>query len=113
MATEGFRRWWAAALGVNLLFGVPCIVPVWLFWYFLSNWPLADLGMTMREPTENDGMLPWMMFGGPIVVGSLMLWWLINFSLRRRVRTRSRVYWPVSALTALVPSITLMIGLPV
>ncbi|MFE9662957.1 hypothetical protein [Streptomyces sp. NPDC005955] len=50
--------------------------------------------------------------GVPCVVPVRLLRWLIDLPLRRRVRTRSRVYWPVSALGALTPSLTFMSALP-
>ena len=53
-------KWLPAAVGVNLLLGIPGVVPLWLLWYFASNGPLADIGWTRREPTENDGMLFWL-----------------------------------------------------
>ncbi|WP_442813073.1 hypothetical protein [Streptomyces sp. NBC_01800] len=75
------------------------------------NWPLAAVGWTQREPTENDGMLPWLLVGGPVVALFALLWWLANRPLRRRTALAPRLYWAVSALMTLVPSITLMIVL--
>lgn len=62
--TGGMRKWLPTAVGVNLVLGIPGVVPVWLLSYFAVNWPLAAVGWTQREPTENDGMLPWLLLGG-------------------------------------------------
>lgn len=109
--TGGMRKWLPTAVGVNLLLGIPGVVPVWLLSYFAVNWPLAAIGWTQREPTENDGMLPWLLLGGPVVALFALLWWLANRPLRRRTALDPRLYWPVSVLMTLVPSITLMIVL--
>ncbi|WP_441246990.1 hypothetical protein [Kitasatospora sp. McL0602] len=104
------RAWWPAVVA-NLLLGVPGVAPVWLVWYLAVNWPLAALGWTRREPTENDGVLPWLLLGTPVVALYGLAWWLANRPLRRRVAAAGRLYWPVSALVALVPTFTLMIVL--
>ncbi|MFE7791517.1 hypothetical protein [Streptomyces sp. NPDC057460] len=104
-------KWLLTAVGVNLLLGIPGVVPVWLLSYLAGNWPLAAVGWTQREPTENDGMLPWLLVGGPVVALFALLWWLANRPLRRRTALAPRLYWSVSALMTLVPSITLMIVL--
>ena len=97
-----------AVVGVNLLLGIPAVVPVFLLWYFAVNWPLAAVGWTQREPTENDGMLPWLMIGGPVLTLFAAVWWLFNSPMRRRVALAPRLYWLVSALMTLVPSFTLI-----
>ncbi|MFF4267641.1 hypothetical protein ACFY7Y_38625 [Streptomyces virginiae] len=99
------RNWWITA-GTNLVMGVPGIVPVWLVWYVAVNGPLADLGWTVPEPTENDGMLVVLV---PIVAAFALLWWLANDFLRRWNTAAARVYWPVCALAALVPTAALIV----
>lgn len=96
---------WLICVGVNLLLGVPAIVPVWLAWYFSVNFPLAALGWTQAEPTENDGALPWLVVVAPVVALSALVWWLVNRAIARRTRLRGRAYWPVGAVTVLVPSL--------
>ncbi|GAA4899324.1 hypothetical protein GCM10023237_17830 [Streptomyces coeruleoprunus] len=95
-------------MAVNLTLGIPGIVPVWLLWYFVANWPLAAMGWTQREPTENDGVLPWLLVGGPVVGLFGLVWWLVNRPLRRRTALDPRVYWPASALVTLVPTLALI-----
>ncbi|WP_329405034.1 hypothetical protein OG523_25995 [Streptomyces virginiae] len=85
------------------------VVPVWLLWYIAVNGPLADLGWTRREPTENDGMLLWLVIAVPVVTLFALLWWLANHFVRRSNTAPARVYWPVCALVTLVPSVTLML----
>lgn len=105
------RKWSSIAVGVNLLLGIPGVLPAWLLWYFAANWPLAAIGWSEPEPTENDGMLPWLLVGVPVVGLFALLWWLINRSVRRRTALGARVYWPLSALVTLVPTFALMIAL--
>ncbi|MFD5032318.1 hypothetical protein ACFWM0_18160 [Streptomyces sp. NPDC058405] len=102
-------KWSLTSVGVNLLLGLPAVVPVWLLWYFAANWPFAALGWTQREPTENDGMLPWFLFGGPVTVGFTLLWWLANRPVRRRLAVASPWYWLASALVTLLPTFVLVI----
>ncbi|MER6916556.1 hypothetical protein ABT354_33305 [Streptomyces sp. NPDC000594] len=102
------RTWSWTAVGVNLLLGIPGVVPVWVLWYFAANWPLAALGLTQREPTENDGVLPVLMVMVPVLIVSALLWWLANRPLRRRTEWAPRVYWPLNVLATLVPSGVLM-----
>ncbi|KUH36674.1 MULTISPECIES: hypothetical protein [Streptomyces] len=103
------RKWLAAGAGVNLVLGVPGVVPVWLVWYWASNWPLAGLGWTQAEPTENDGMLPWFMVATPVLVLFGLGWWLVNRPLRRRAGVRGRVYWSVAVAAASVPTAALIV----
>jgi len=102
------RKWLLTAVGANLLLGVPGVVPVFLLWYFAVNWPLAAAGWTQRKPTENDGVLPWLLVCGPVVVLFTLIWWFVNSPLRRRVTLTPRLYWLVSALVTLVPTFTLI-----
>ncbi|MFE7777995.1 hypothetical protein ACFU5O_29675 [Streptomyces sp. NPDC057445] len=101
-------RKWSTAVAVNLLLGIPGVAPVWLFWYFAVNWPLAAIGWTRPEPTENDGMLPWLVVGAPVLLLFALVWWLVNRVVWRRMAPAPRFYRPVSALVTLVPSFTLM-----
>ncbi|MEV0322462.1 hypothetical protein ACIBKX_37175 [Streptomyces sp. NPDC050658] len=98
---------WAAPLLVNVLLGLPGVVPIWLVWYLMSNWPLADLGLTVREPTENDGMLVWLPIGVPVVVLYASLWWLASRPLRRRSELAPRTYWCLSVLAPFIPTAAL------
>ncbi|MFI9203035.1 hypothetical protein [Streptomyces sp. NPDC053048] len=100
----------ATAVVVNLLLGIPGVVPVWLLWYFAVNWPLAAIGWSDPEPTENDGTLPGLLVG-VLLLGLFVLWWLINRSVRRRTTLDARLYWPVSAVATLVPTFVLMVVL--
>ncbi|MCX4744291.1 hypothetical protein OG455_01970 [Kitasatospora sp. NBC_01287] len=109
-ATARVRSWSTAVL-VNLTLGVPGVVPVWLLWYLAVNWPLAALGWATREATENDGVLPWLMIGLPVLTLFGLLWWLANRRVRRSMAPPSRLYWPVSGLLTAVPTFVLMIVL--
>ncbi|MEV0260243.1 hypothetical protein AB0I49_02705 [Streptomyces sp. NPDC050617] len=99
---------WPVPLGVNLLLGVLGVVPIWLLWYFASNWPLAALGLTQREPTENDGVLPWLLIGIPVVGLYGLLWWSANRPLRRGTTLTPRTYWLLSTAATLLPTVVLI-----
>ncbi|KPC83354.1 MULTISPECIES: hypothetical protein [Streptomyces] len=103
-------RWRLTAAGLNLLLGVPGVVPVWLLWYYVSNGPLADLGRTSREPTENDGMLLWLVVVVPVLAVFGIIWWLANEPVRRRAALAPHTYWTAGVLLTLVPTAVLVVG---
>ncbi|MEW2066323.1 hypothetical protein [Streptomyces sp. NPDC007346] len=90
---------------VNLLFGIPAMVPIFLTWYFLSNGPLAELGWTRRDPNEDDGMLLWLVIVVPVVACFGGVWALINLWMRGRLFTEAPPYpyWPLSVTLTLAP----------
>lgn len=102
-------RHWSAPLLLNVLLGIPGVVPIWLLWYLAANWPLAGLGLTVREPTETDGALGWVLITVPVVGLYGLLWWSANRPLARRTALGSRAYWLLSVLTTFVPTIVLII----
>ncbi|MGW0789052.1 hypothetical protein ACWD04_12540 [Streptomyces sp. NPDC002911] len=103
-------KWRLTAAGMNLLLGVPGVVPAFLIWYYLSNGPLADLGWTSREPTENDGMLLWLVIVVPVVAVFGIIWWLVNEPVRRRASLAPGAYWTTGVLLTLVPTGVLIVG---
>ncbi|QTE27942.1 hypothetical protein [Pengzhenrongella sicca] len=80
-------------------------------WFLAANWPLAAVGWTQTEPTENDGTGPWLLIGGPVVALFALVWWLVNRDLRRRVALAPWQYWLVSALATLLPTLVLVLVL--
>ncbi|MFC5667964.1 hypothetical protein ACFP3U_33990 [Kitasatospora misakiensis] len=98
------RTYPPAAVLLNVLLGVPAVVPVGLLWYFAVSWPLAGLGWTERDPTENDGMLPWLLLAVPVLSVFLGVWWPANHWLKGRRRRAVGPYWTVSVLLTLVPT---------
>ncbi|WP_346771989.1 hypothetical protein [Streptomyces sp. JH34] len=104
-------KWLPVAVGVNVLLGVPGVVPVWLLWYYASNGPLASMGWTSREPTENDGLFFWLVAAVVVNAVFLLVWWFANRPVRRRMALDPLVYWPAGALIALVPTFILMLVL--
>ncbi|MEU0300080.1 hypothetical protein ABZ252_11515 [Streptomyces sp. NPDC006175] len=103
-------KWRLTAAGMNLLLGVPGVVPVWLVWYYLSNGPLADAGWTSREPTENDGMTLWLVIVVPVAAVFGIIWWLANDWVGRRASLSPGAYWTACALLTLVPTGVLVAG---
>jgi hypothetical protein len=91
------------AVGVNLLLGVLAIVPLFLIWYALSNGPLASLGWTQPEPTENDGMLIWWLLAAVAFCVFASIWGWVNFWIRRKVAVPASQYWAACVVASLVP----------
>ncbi|GAB3657238.1 hypothetical protein GCM10027589_17190 [Actinocorallia lasiicapitis] len=98
-------RKWTVCLAVNLLLGIPGIVPIWLAWHFAANWPPAALGWAQREPTENDGMAPTAILTFLAVGLSAVIWWLVNDVVARVTRLRGAAFWAVSLLAVLIPTL--------
>ncbi|KOV51832.1 membrane protein [Streptomyces sp. AS58] len=111
MKTSTARPWLRLSLplAVNVVLGFPAVVPAFLLWYLASNWPLASLGWTDREPTENDGVLPWVMVATPILALFGLVWWLANRPLRRRTDLSRRAYWLLSGAATATPTLTLIL----
>jgi hypothetical protein len=99
------ERMWKLGLAVfvNLLLGIPGVVPLFLVWYLMVNGPLAALGWTMRDPNENDGMLLWLVIIVPVFCLFASIWWLVNVWLRPTTAVRASRYWPVCAAATLLP----------
>lgn len=100
---------WCALLGMNLLLGIPGVIPLWMLWYLTENWPLAELGITAREPTENDGMAVALLTFGPFLIAGALVWWFANRSLSRRISLASHEYWLCSGLVTILPSVAIML----
>ncbi|MDW4900243.1 hypothetical protein HXS80_20200 [Streptomyces sp. CB04723] len=100
-------RLWKSSVPVaaNLLLGIPAVVPLFLIWYLLSNYPLADLGWTQREPTENDGILPGLIIAVPVVGVFGIVWALLNLWMRDRLSAGASAssYWTLAAALTLAP----------
>ncbi|MFJ6864088.1 hypothetical protein ACIQRS_07905 [Streptomyces termitum] len=94
-------------VAVNLLLGVPAVVPAFLVWYYLTNGPLADLGWTRRDPNENDGMLLWLVIVVPVVALFATVWGLANGWMRRRTvpGTPPYPYWTIATVLTLAPTL--------
>lgn len=91
---------WLAPLAVNVLFGYLLVLPLSLVWYFLADYPLAALGLTERDPTDNDGILPHLIVLGGVGL-FIALWAVINLALRALLRLPARSYWLVSVVLLL------------
>ncbi|MFH8616556.1 hypothetical protein ACH4E8_15955 [Streptomyces sp. NPDC017979] len=101
---------WVVPVLLNLVLGLLAVVPLWLWVFFAINFPLAELGLTEREPTENDGMLPWLVVLVPLTGGLLGLWFLVGTLLRRGPLRAARAYWWVLAAVALLPTTAVFVG---
>ncbi|MEF9904062.1 hypothetical protein [Streptomyces sp. P9-A2] len=104
---QALRRW-GAPLAVNLILGVVAVVPLWLSMMFVVSCPLAEPGPTSREPTDNDGMLPWVMILIPVWAVFLALWIPLNQWVRPESCARRR-YWTASAGLVPVPMVLIAV----
>jgi hypothetical protein len=93
---------WPTALGVNLLLGIPGIVPIWLLWFLAASWHDP-------EPTENDGMALWLVIVVPAVGLYAMLWRATNSALSSRTSLTARTYWLLSVAGTLSPTVVLLL----
>ncbi|MFF1278326.1 hypothetical protein ACFVZC_33920 [Streptomyces marokkonensis] len=103
---EAVRRW-GPSVAAHLILGVVAVVPLWLTMMFAANHPLAELGLTSREPTDNDGMLPWAMLLVPVWAAFLALWLPVGSLARPEEGVRKRRYWTVSSALVLSPMVFL------
>ncbi|WP_326752890.1 hypothetical protein OIE73_14045 [Streptomyces hirsutus] len=99
---------WGAPPAVNLILGVVAVVPLWLSMMFVVSYPLAGLGLTSREPTDNDGVLPWMTILILVWAVFLALWIPLNQWARPECCARRR-YWATSAGLVPVPMTVLVV----
>ena len=109
MTKTGHMRRLLVPVGVNLLLGILAVVPFFLLWYALSNGPLADLGWTRGEPTENDGMLIWWLIAAVALGTFVSIWGFVNVWLRRKVAVPASHYWPACVVATLVPFCIILI----
>lgn len=80
-------------IAVNLLLGIPAIIPMFLAYYVMSNGPLAALGWTQREPTENEGTLVLLLGTAPVFCLFGSTWGLVNLWMRPKVPVPAFQYW--------------------
>jgi hypothetical protein len=95
---------WLAPLAVNVLFGYFAVFPLSLVWYYLTNSPLVAQGLTERDPTDNDGILGYLIVLGGVGL-FIALWAVVNLALRALLRLPARSYWPVSVALLFGPFI--------
>ncbi|TDC74327.1 hypothetical protein E1283_16135 [Streptomyces hainanensis] len=97
---------------MNAVLGLVGVVPCFFLWYFLSDYPLHDLGLTAREPTENDGIgvVAFLL----LLVGGwfLAVWLLSNVPVRKGTPARSlptRRYWATSSAVSCAPTLVVVL----
>jgi hypothetical protein len=105
--TAAPRRFtWLVPLVVNGVFGYLAVLPLGVVWYFLVNHPLAALGLTERDPTDNDGILPHLILLAGVGL-FFALWAAVNLVVRALSRLPASFYWPASVALLLGPFILL------
>ncbi|MEV2256039.1 hypothetical protein AB0I94_36715 [Streptomyces sp. NPDC050147] len=92
---------WYTAFGVNLLLGVPAVIPLWMLYYIGATW-------AHPAPEENDGLgIVLVGFGIPIACCGF-LWWAVNRPFARRTHLPPPQYWALSLLGTFAPAIMLV-----
>lgn len=94
---------WALHFLLNLVPGLAAIPALFLFWYTLSNWPLASLGLALRNPNEDDGIGPALFFTALVFIIFGALWCLVNVSLSI-TREVDWKFWILSSIYSVLPS---------
>ncbi|WP_308439641.1 hypothetical protein [Streptomyces spinoverrucosus] len=90
---------------MNLLLGMPAVVPIWLLWFLAASWHNP-------EPTENDGMALWLVIIVPVVGLYTLLWCTANRALARRTSLAAQNYWLLSVTGTFLPTLTLIVLYP-
>ncbi|WP_328915173.1 MULTISPECIES: hypothetical protein [unclassified Streptomyces] len=98
------RAAWAVPAAVNTVLGCVGTFPLGLLWTFLADHPLASIGLTHRDPTDNDGVLPWLVLLILVVGVYCALWAAANIAVRRWTRLPGRPYWVFTVIVTLVPA---------
>ena len=99
-----------AVVGVNVILGVPAVVPVWLAWFYLTQWPLAAIGPTTQDASQDDGVVIASVVVLPVVALGVVAWFFVGLWLRPRVDPMNGPwFWPVSALAVLAPTAVLIL----
>ncbi|MEE1622318.1 hypothetical protein ACQ3I4_04965 [Zafaria sp. Z1313] len=109
-ATPPRPRFWIVLL-VNLGLGIPGVVPVFMAWYLLVNWPLAALGLTREEVPGSDSVLPGPAELLPLVLAAVAVWFVVNLLLLRRLGLARTWWWIAAALLPLLPYLALQLFL--
>lgn len=92
---------------INIVLGVPGIVPLFLTVIYLQHWPLASMGITERGSDEMDGVLLLII---PIIGFAVLAWFLTGVALRRRFYPAGCMwFWPVSFAAALTPTAVIIL----
>jgi hypothetical protein len=90
------------------------VVPLGLVRLFLADHPLAALGLTSRDPTDNDGALPGLLVALFAGAAYAVVWWGANLAVRRIIGPRTghpRSYWP-GALAVTLASVVVLAAFP-
>ncbi|MFE0099872.1 hypothetical protein [Streptomyces sp. NPDC059009] len=99
-------RSWYTALGVNVLLGVPGIIPIWMLY-----WMVMTVGESPSEEFGDDPSAT-LVFLGPMVAACAVLWGIANLPLARRSQLIGFCYWLLALTGTLLPAaITMAIWL--
>ena len=104
-ALDSPRRGWAACVAVNLLLGCLGTVPFGLTVRFVLVHPLAGLGLVSRDPTDNDGVLPWLVVLAVLLGVFTALWVPANLIVRRTWGAGLKSYWLMSTALVILPTV--------
>ncbi|MFI6475271.1 hypothetical protein ACIBL5_34040 [Streptomyces sp. NPDC050516] len=89
---------WYTALGINVLLGIPAVVPIWMLYFIVVLW---------AQPTGSgfgDDLSAALVLFGPMAAACAVLWWLANRPLARRTQLGQLSYWLLALTGTLLPT---------
>lgn len=95
---------------VNLILGVPAIVPFFLLWYGFASWSPTEFWQGMTEPSVNEEPLGWAVVAAAVWLPGAGAWWAVNWLFRDiRKAVPPLRYWGVCVAATLVPYLALVL----
>ncbi|MFI5660413.1 hypothetical protein [Streptomyces sp. NPDC051684] len=95
-------RQWYTALGINVLLGIPAIVPISMLYFTAVLWVHPAGAEFGGDPSAA------LVLFGPMAAACAVLWWLANRPLARRTRLGHLWYWLLALAGALLPTATVI-----
>lgn len=93
---------------VNVLLGIPGVAFYWLIYFLMATWPLAQMGITSSDATQDDGFISALVVCGPILLLCFILWILVNRYLIAQHGSHRFLKWVFAFACTLVPTLILI-----
>lgn len=93
---------------VNVLLGIPGVVFYWIIYFLMATWPLAHLGITVGDATEDEGFLSAHVICSPILLACFILWFLVNRHYVGKEGSHRFLKWACAFACTLVPTLILI-----
>ncbi|MEV0503279.1 hypothetical protein AB0I84_37570 [Streptomyces spectabilis] len=91
-------RQWYTAFGINVLLGIPAIVPIWMLYFIIALWT------QIAGAEYGDDSSAALVIFGPIAAACAVLWWLANRPLARRTQLGQLSYWLLALTGTFLPT---------